>query len=206
MHYCAKASQPLLEEWQGRGIWESLIPPAIWPSLQTVPGSKGHRVPACWFPFKPSTFFFFMASLCGCGILVPWPGIEPRSSAVKAQGSNHWTVRKVPKPATSDCQITSHQHSELSWNKWIFWTSLERERSSRRLRVLCSCPHHLFIYITMPHCALPHTKWCWTQQPPRLGSKGKHRFPHPHGVRAGLERGIVAAGPQTRELGPAGGR
>ena len=25
-----------------------------------------------------------------CGILLPWPGIQPRSSAVKAQSPNHW--------------------------------------------------------------------------------------------------------------------
>ena len=29
--------------------------------------------------------------------LVPWPGIEPMSPAVKAQSLNHWTTREVPK-------------------------------------------------------------------------------------------------------------
>ena len=34
--------------------------------------------------------------LMACGILVPWPGIEPASAAVEAQTLNHWTARKVP--------------------------------------------------------------------------------------------------------------
>ena len=36
-------------------------------------------------------------SLSGaCGILVPWPGIEPGPSAVKAESLNHWTIRQFP--------------------------------------------------------------------------------------------------------------
>lgn len=36
-------------------------------------------------------------SLSGvCGILVPWPGIEPGPSAVKAESLNHWTIREFP--------------------------------------------------------------------------------------------------------------
>ena len=31
-----------------------------------------------------------------CGILVSWPGIEPRLSAVKMLSLNHWIARKVP--------------------------------------------------------------------------------------------------------------
>ena len=116
--------------------------------LPTASGllSRWSNVTGCLHADLPSNLphllFLVLAALCGCGVSVPWLGIEPRSSAVKAQGSNHWTVRRFPKPATFDCQITSRQHSELSWNKGIFWTSLERERCSRRLWVLCSCPHH----------------------------------------------------------------
>ena len=29
-------------------------------------------------------------------ILVPWPGIEPGPSAVKAPSPNHWTAREFP--------------------------------------------------------------------------------------------------------------
>ena len=31
-----------------------------------------------------------------CGILVPWPGIEPGATVVKALSPNHWTAREVP--------------------------------------------------------------------------------------------------------------
>ena len=31
-----------------------------------------------------------------CGILVPWPGIEPGATAVKAPSPNHWTTREFP--------------------------------------------------------------------------------------------------------------
>ena len=30
-----------------------------------------------------------------CGILFPWPGIEPVSPAVEAWSLNHWTTRDV---------------------------------------------------------------------------------------------------------------
>ena len=32
--------------------------------------------------------------LC-CGILVPWPGIEPAPPALEAQSLNHWTAGEV---------------------------------------------------------------------------------------------------------------
>ena len=31
-----------------------------------------------------------------CRILIPWPGIEPRPTAVKALSANHWTTRELP--------------------------------------------------------------------------------------------------------------
>ena len=31
-----------------------------------------------------------------CGILVPWPGIDPMPPAVEAWNLNHWTAREVP--------------------------------------------------------------------------------------------------------------
>ena len=37
--------------------------------------------------------FFFATP---CGILVPWPGIEPVRSAMGEQSLNHWTTREVP--------------------------------------------------------------------------------------------------------------
>ena len=41
-----------------------------------------------------SGFLFFLPSCVTCGILVPWPGIEPGPSAVRVQSPNHWTARE----------------------------------------------------------------------------------------------------------------
>ena len=41
-------------------------------------------------------FFFFWPQWVACGILLPWPGIKPLPSAVKAQSSNHWTDSEFP--------------------------------------------------------------------------------------------------------------
>ena len=42
------------------------------------------------------SLFFFWPRLAACGILVPRPGIEPGSTAVKAQSPNHWITREFP--------------------------------------------------------------------------------------------------------------
>ena len=39
-------------------------------------------------------FFSFWPHYLACGILVPWPGIEPSPPAVVARSLNHWTIRK----------------------------------------------------------------------------------------------------------------
>ena len=40
-------------------------------------------------------FFFWTVPLEACGILVPQPGVEPWSSALRAQSPNHWTTRGI---------------------------------------------------------------------------------------------------------------
>lgn len=46
--------------------------------------------------FLRSLLFFFFLSVppTACGILVPQPGIEPKSLVVEARSLNHWTTRK----------------------------------------------------------------------------------------------------------------
>ena len=39
-------------------------------------------------------FFSFWPHYLACGILVPWPEIEPSPPAVVARSLNHWTIRK----------------------------------------------------------------------------------------------------------------
>ena len=40
--------------------------------------------------------FVFWLHCVACGILVPWWGIEPMSSAMEPQSLKHWTTRQVP--------------------------------------------------------------------------------------------------------------
>ena len=40
-------------------------------------------------------FFFFLAMNVACGILVPWPGMEPMILALEMQYLNHWTAREI---------------------------------------------------------------------------------------------------------------
>ena len=48
-----------------------------------------------FFLFEIS-FFFFFSLVSVCEVLVPWQGLEPRPSTVKAWSSNHWTTRNSP--------------------------------------------------------------------------------------------------------------
>ena len=41
-------------------------------------------------------FFLFWPCHVACGILVPWPGIEPGPPAVEVWSPNHWTTREFP--------------------------------------------------------------------------------------------------------------
>ena len=40
--------------------------------------------------------YLFLPYHEGCGILVPWPEIEPMTPAVEVQSLNHWTTKEVP--------------------------------------------------------------------------------------------------------------
>ena len=41
-------------------------------------------------------FFFFWLHHSVCGVLVPWPGIEPTPPEVEVQNLNHWITREMP--------------------------------------------------------------------------------------------------------------
>ena len=71
-----------------RDYWNHFIFNSL--SLLMESSSKVRFVNLVTFPF------FFWLHHTACGILVPWPGIEPRPMAVKALGPNHWTARKFP--------------------------------------------------------------------------------------------------------------
>ena len=45
-------------------------------------------------------FFFFWPPCMACGILVPWPGIEPEPTTVKVRSLVQWTAGEFPVPRT----------------------------------------------------------------------------------------------------------
>ena len=71
-----------------------------------------------------------------CGILVPWPGIEPVPPAVEAQSPNRWTAREVPDPLFQSLPHTrSHQ-----WSQGYFRISKNRKNIElRENRYLETC-------------------------------------------------------------------
>ena len=52
--------------------------------------------------------FIFWSHCEACGILVLWPGIEPRPPALEAQSPNHWTTWEVP-------HLILKSWSDLGW-------------------------------------------------------------------------------------------
>ena len=49
--------------------------------------------------------FFFWPCHATCGILVPWPGMEPVPTVLETWSLNHWTAREVPKTLIFKTQI-----------------------------------------------------------------------------------------------------
>ena len=51
---------------------------------------------ALYFIFIISIFFCVWWYQLACRVLVPQPGIEPKSPTVEVQSLNHWTIREFP--------------------------------------------------------------------------------------------------------------
>ena len=51
------------------------------------------------------SFFFFWQCHVACGILFPWPGIEPISPALALQSLNHWTTSDVREDCSWDSGV-----------------------------------------------------------------------------------------------------
>ena len=79
---------------------------------------------------KPSNFFsFYLFSECiwlcqvlvaAYGILVPWPGIEPRTPALGAWSLSHWTTREVPR----NLLLPQLKESQMFCGWWLLSTML----------------------------------------------------------------------------------
>ena len=66
------------------------------PQIRNVGLSGGWMDPGiCYYKSVPILFYFWPHCVA-CGILFPWPGIEPTPPALEAWSPNHWTAREVP--------------------------------------------------------------------------------------------------------------
>ena len=94
-------------------------------------------------------YLFMAAHSEACGILVPRPGVEPRSPAVEAWSANHWTAREFPvymfilhllyaRPCTKDEQdrhdfcLLGLYNLHLTSHNFIFGISSGWERIYKR--------------------------------------------------------------------------
>ena len=85
---------------------------------ETLPTSGVFSSPIHKSPQHMALITFLFFGLKACRILVPWPGIEPRPSAVKAQSPNHWVTRNSP--LGSFClKAMGFLNTSQSW-EWMF--------------------------------------------------------------------------------------
>ena len=107
--FCFQGTWPLYEDSHGTH-WE--FPSSFQKALRGRPRTKGAQAAASRLPnHGPSTLprpappptsflrlkkkMFFWLHLETCGILVSWPGTEPRHPAVEVSSLNHWTACEV---------------------------------------------------------------------------------------------------------------
>ena len=121
-----------------------------WPPL-TLGGEKAKLLTCVLLPRSPvssyaiptaasykAAFLFYWPCCKACRILVPWLGIKPMPSAVKAQTPNHCTTRKLPNascklelffPTTSSSFMLSRflnvsSFSGLPFHRSAMWRTL----------------------------------------------------------------------------------
>ena len=85
------------------------------------------------------TFFFWLHNVAN-GILVPWPGIEPGPSAVKAWIPNHSTTREFPNFLVSR---TSNLYADIGhyclgikykYKKWLYFNDMLCVENGKAMR------------------------------------------------------------------------
>ena len=98
---------------------ETSQPGTLYSSLFPLspPPSHPSYLPSFFLSFQRRRLhlFLFLKIFLGhivqpVGILVPQPGIEPRTSAVKAWSPNHWITREFPIPFLEDICLSSSQN------------------------------------------------------------------------------------------------
>ena len=74
---------------------------------------------------------FFLAMPQACGILLPWPGIEPVAPAVEAWSLNHWTARQDPNIPLLCCHMVTNfvkgyeGKKRRLWEEGVAWSEPE---------------------------------------------------------------------------------
>ena len=69
------------------------------------------------FLFVNVTLFIYWPHSMVCGILVPWPGMEPMPPAGEAQSLNYLTTRKVPELMLLNCGVGEDSWESLDWKE-----------------------------------------------------------------------------------------
>ena len=115
-----------------------------------------------------------------CGILVPWPGIEPTPLSLEIQSLNHWAAREDPNSYflflwRRFCSKTSSVHFSEIKNSW--------QSSSFPQLPLCHWLLKFYRPQKDPLCEKTHM-WTYTQNsgmnPVVLGSPKPIQFRRPH--------------------------
>ena len=83
----------VLPTWNEITLTLTKPPPSHFTGLSSDYTSDYSPPPTWYLPPPPILFLFFV--WLACGILFPWPGIEPGPLAVKAWSPNHWVAWKI---------------------------------------------------------------------------------------------------------------
>ena len=92
--------------------WETMV---AWTTVLVAEVVKSGRILDEYF-----LFVCFWLCHAACGILVPWPGIEPGAPEVEVWNPNHWTTREFPR-----MYILKVEQTGLTD---VFYVRLERKR------------------------------------------------------------------------------
>ena len=111
-----------------------------------------------------SFFFFFLAVLHTCKILVSSPGLEPWATALKAPSSNHWTSREFPQSyISSHSSGKSFQSLSFLLSQYclcmsgVFSLSFIRDQGAFNFERLCIIIQD--VYVAMDSFCYPHLYW-----------------------------------------------
>ena len=107
-HLCAHLKVHLKSKWGKalRQCWKEILPGQPYPSRTQSMSLFLKKIFLMWTIFFKSLLSLLQHCFCflyfgffgheACGILAPWPGIEPTPPALEVWNLNHWVAREVP--------------------------------------------------------------------------------------------------------------